>query len=160
MSRARHLRSPIASALLFGGWTLFVWVGRLRNLAAEPGSMLEANRWSLVGSVGFTVLGLAVVGAAIVWWTGRSERPLGPAVLALTGLTVPVWIVRAVDIAAGDHSAGFVAVHLVLAVVSIGLAGAASIGWYRAAATGAGSESDSDLAEPSETAFGYARSDG
>ena len=36
-----------------------------------------------------------------------------------------VWAVRAVDIALGDHSAGFIAVHLLLAAVSGALAAAA-----------------------------------
>ncbi|MGB5760033.1 MAG: hypothetical protein WBM50_24175, partial [Acidimicrobiales bacterium] len=41
----------------FGGWTLFVWGGRLRNLWIEPGGLGAAGRWSLLGAVGFTALG-------------------------------------------------------------------------------------------------------
>ena len=40
---------------------------------------------------------------------------------ALAGWTVAVWIVRTVGIATGDHDAAFIAVHVVLAVVSIAL---------------------------------------
>jgi hypothetical protein len=54
----------------------------------------------------------------------RRER-LGLATLALAGWTVVVWIVRGVDIATGDHSAGFVVVHLALGVISIALAAVA-----------------------------------
>lgn len=122
-------------ALLFGGWTLFVWVGRLRNLAAEPGSVFDASRWSLVGSIAFTVLGLAVLGAAVLRWTGRSGRLLTSAVGALAVVTVGVWVLRAVDIALGDHRIGFIAVHLVLAAVSIGLAVAAVTAIRRAGAS-------------------------
>ncbi len=131
----RALIKVLATALVFGGWTLFVWVGRLRNLAAEPGSILEASRWSLIGSVAFTVLGVAVVAAAVLAFTGISRLALGPAVAALGLLTIGVWALRAVDIAIGDHSIGFIAVHLVLALVSIGLAVAAVVGVGRAGAS-------------------------
>jgi len=125
----------VVTALVFGGWTLFVWVGRLRNLAAEPGSVLDASRWSFIGSLAFTVLGVAVVGAAILALAGISRLALGPVVLALAVLTIGVWALRAVDIAIGDHSIGFIAVHLVLAVLSIGLAVAALVGVRRAGAS-------------------------
>lgn len=135
----------MATALVFGGWTLFVWVGRLRNLAAEPGSVFDASRWSLIGSVAFTVLGVAVVVAAVLVWAGRGRASggraalgrtaLGPAIAALAVLTIGIWALRAVDIAIGDHSIGFIAVHLVLAVVSIGLAVAAMLAVRRARAS-------------------------
>lgn len=130
----RSWRGPervVVTALALGAWTLFVWVGRLRNLAAEPGSIFDASRWSLVGSVAFTVLGLAVAAWALALWSGRANRVLAPAVGALAALTIGVWLLRAVDIAAGDHSVGFIVVHLVLAVVSIGLALAAVAGLRR-----------------------------
>jgi hypothetical protein len=126
----------VAVALVFAAWTLFVWTGRLRNLVAEPGDLLEASRWSLVASVAFTGLGLAVVAAALVRWSGRGADRLAVAVAPLAALTVGVWLVRAVDIALGDHGAGFIAVHLVLAVVSIGLAAAASVSLRRGGAAG------------------------
>ncbi len=124
----------------FGGWTLFVWGGRLRNLWIEPGGLGAAGRWSLLGAVGFTALGGAVVGSWVCARLRRSPRlgrfaPLdrltsavGSAgarrltVLALAALTVAVWSIRAVEIATDDHPVGFIAVHVVLAVVSIGLA--------------------------------------
>jgi hypothetical protein len=43
-------------------------------------------------------------------------------VLALAGWTTVVWAVRATGIATADHDGAFVAVHLVLAAVSIVLA--------------------------------------
>lgn len=130
MFGTRGPSAVVATALVFGGWTLFVWVGRLRNLVAEPGGLLDVSRWSLVGSIAFTVGGAAVVAAALARWRqgplGRAGQLLAPAVLALGALTVVVWLIRAVDIALGDHSIGFIVVHLVLAVVSIGLAAAAA----------------------------------
>lgn len=102
---------------LFIGWTLFVWGGRLRNLAADPGGFSEASQWSLWGSVAFVFLAVANVIALLV----RSSKLSRVVLAALVGLTVGVWLLRAVDIALGDHSIGFIVVHVVLAVVSIGL---------------------------------------
>lgn len=88
------------------------------------------SRWSLVGSIVFCVLGIAV----LALWSAqrrtstpgrRLDRPLLAAVGALAGFTTAVWVVRAIDIAAGDHSIGFIVVHVVLALVSIALAVAA-----------------------------------
>lgn len=88
-------------------WTLFVWLGRVRNaVAAEEGA------GPIVLSATFLALAVAVLATR-----GRRE-----VVLALAGWTVAVWAVRAVDIALlSDHDAGFVAVHLVLAAVSVAL---------------------------------------
>jgi hypothetical protein len=43
-------------------------------------------------------------------------------VLALAAWTTGVWVVRSIGIATADHDGAFIAVHLVLAVISIGLA--------------------------------------
>lgn len=103
---------------LFIGWTLFVWGGRLQNLAADPGGFAEASQWSLWGSVAF--VSLAVVN--VITPLAGSVRLARLALAALAALTIGVWLVRAVDIALGDHSVGFIVVHVVLAMVSIGLA--------------------------------------
>ncbi len=102
---------------LFAGWTLFVWGGRLRNLAADPGGFGEASRWSLWGSVAFVALALLVLVARFT----PVRAVLRPVLACLVLFTTGVWLVRAVDITLGDHSIGFIAVHVVLAVVSIGL---------------------------------------
>lgn len=117
---------------LFAFWTLFVWGGRFRNLAADPGGLSEASRWSLAGAVIFPLLALAVLCLLVVGsgprigLTRNPVRPLMPParalVIVLAGLTAAVWLVRAAAIAVADHSVGFVVVHLVLAAVSIGLA--------------------------------------
>lgn len=104
---------------MFIAWTFFVWGGRLRNLAADPGGFAEASRWSLWGSVAFVSLAVVVV---VLTWLLAPPVAKQVAVLALAILTVGVWAVRAVDIALGDHSVAFIAVHVVLAVVSTGLA--------------------------------------
>ena len=96
-------------------WTLFVWGGRLRNLWLDPGGLAQANRFSLVASMVFVGLAFAVAATLVV---GRAFRPVLMA-LALAG--VGVWLVRGVDIALGGHSVGFVAVHLMLAGVTVAL---------------------------------------
>lgn len=92
--------------MLLGAWTLVVWATRIRNAAGEVGPTLLASS--------FVVLALAV------FVTRGASRPLR----ALAGWTVAVWAIRLVDIALlSEHPAGFVVVHTVLALVSIGLAG-------------------------------------
>ncbi len=103
---------------LFAGWTLFVWGGRLRNLWQEPGPLADVSRWSLAGSIIFSVLGLVVLGL----WLAGGRGPLRAVVAVLAAFTTVIWLIRAVDIAIGDHSVPFIVVHVVLAVVSIALA--------------------------------------
>ncbi len=134
-------------------WTLFVWGGRLRNLAQEPGPIGETSRWSLVGSIAFCLLAALVVVAPTVERSRAGRRGLvRPAVGALGALTIVVWVIRGLDIALGDHSLGFIVVHLILAVVSIGLAVAA----WRVVRL----DALADAGEGDRVEVGYPRSDG
>lgn len=114
------------------GWTLFVWVGRIRNVNADP-EAAGADYWGpMVLSLSFVVL-VAAVG--ITWWLRRRTGATADrgaagryraALWSLAGWTTAVWVVRAGDIAlTSDRGAAFIAVHVVLAVVSIGLSIAA-----------------------------------
>lgn len=100
-------------------WSLFVWGGRLRNLIAEPGGLGDltgGDRWSLAGSLLFGLLAVAtLVTLAVV----RRFTVIPATALAVLGIVV--WAYRAVVILGRDYSAGFLAVHTVLAAVSIGL---------------------------------------
>lgn len=96
-------------------WTLFVWGGRLRNLAADPDGLVGADRSTLALSALFCLLAVMVTVGFVV-------RQAAPVTVVLATVTVVVWLIRGADIALGDHSAGFIAVHLALAAVSIGLA--------------------------------------
>ena len=97
-----------APVLTFACWTVVVWGARIRNAVQD-----DAGAGSIALASSFVVLGLLVVATRGGW------RP----VVALAAWTVAVWVVRAVDITLlSDHDAAFVAVHLVLAVVSVALA--------------------------------------
>ena len=102
------------------GWTLFVWLTRVRNVLGEDGLGTGARLGGLALAASFLVLAGSVLAGA-----GRRPGLLGPATRGLAAWTVVVWVVRGVDIALGDHSAGFVVVHLALGAVSIALAGLA-----------------------------------
>jgi hypothetical protein len=130
--------------LALAAWTLFVWGGRIRNVANDD----QLSGWSLAWRFGlaaaFVVLALALLVAIVrhrAILAGRRRGgplpPVPPEVnrvaisLALAGSAV--WLVRGVDIAAGDHSIGFKVVHLVLAVTTIALS-CLVVGQLRAAA--------------------------
>ena len=121
LAQGRRHRSWLAP-LILALWTLFVWGGRLRNLVtsdlAATDGLAAVNRWSLVGSLIFVSMAIAVLGALSL----KRPRVLSTMGTALVVLTVAVWSFRGIAIAAADHSAGFVAIHTALAVVSIGLA--------------------------------------
>jgi hypothetical protein len=114
----------------FLAWTIFVWgVVRVRNILGDDELsssdrvvplLLSASLW-----VPALVLGVVLVVALV------RRRPLPSAarigVAALGVWTVLIWLVRAYDIAlvgedGQSHEVPFIVVHLVLAVVSVGLA--------------------------------------
>lgn len=107
-------RRPAAIALVL--WTLFVWTTRIGNIWRDA-ALTTGEKWGRTAlAVSFTVL---AVGVAVALW--RRARWQRSAVAALATWTVSAWVVRAVDIAMGDHDTAFVVVHLVLAAVSIAL---------------------------------------
>ena len=108
-------RRPSTIALC--AWTLLVWTTRVGNIWGDD-DLTTAEKWGRTGlAMSFTVLAVAV-GYALY----RRRPWLGRAVTALAGWTIGVWMVRAVGIAAGDHAAAFIIVHVALAVVSAALA--------------------------------------
>jgi hypothetical protein len=98
-------------------WTGLVWTTRIGNIWNDD-ALTDGEKWGRTGlALSFTVLALVVVGALV---TRASWR--GLAVRVLAAWTTAVWVVRAIGIATGDHEAAFIAVHLVLAVISVALA--------------------------------------
>jgi NADH:ubiquinone oxidoreductase subunit K len=86
-------------------WTLFVWVGRIRNVLDG-----DESKAGVIVPVVLVVLALV----ALV------DRRRGLPLLAVA--TVGVWAVRVPLVLVRDHSTGFKIVHVVLALLSIGLA--------------------------------------
>jgi hypothetical protein len=108
-------RLPVTVALC--AWTLLVWTTRIGNIWGDD-DLTDGEKWGRTGlALSFTALVL-VVGYALL----RHTPWRGLAVKVLAGWTVGVWAVRSLGIATGDHDAGFVIVHLVLAAISIALA--------------------------------------
>jgi hypothetical protein len=105
----------------FGVWTLFVWATRI-GTAWNQDDLTGAARAGRLGlALSFTVLGVALLVVA-----GRSRgrvltRAEALVVQGAAAWTTAVWVVRAVGIALADHEGAFIAVHVVLAVVSIAL---------------------------------------
>lgn len=111
-------------------WTLLVWVPRVRNILAddELGGPAQGLRlgWA-------TVFIVFAVGAVVLMRT--TDTAVGRRWLqGFVVWTVGFWSIRGVQIALADHSAGFIAVHTVLAVVSITLG---LLAWPRRAGDGA-----------------------
>ncbi len=109
----------------FLAWTAFVWVGRIRNAVSDPELVGADKAGPLLLAASLLVPAIVLAVAWVGSWRARRTLDRRAAVLlvVLAVWTTALWIVRAVDIAAfGDWGIGFVVVHTVLAVVSIGLA--------------------------------------
>lgn len=113
----------------FVAFTAFVWVQRLVNLAAGDESAVVVS--TALSVVLLALAAATAVGLVAVWRAGWPAPPGWVAGVWRTAaaVTVVVWAVRAVQITVAWRSFGFVAVHVVLAAVSIALA----VGTWRAA---------------------------
>jgi len=111
------VRSPRLPILVLVGWTLFLWVSRLRNVFADDDLSTSGVVWRVVVVVVFVAFAGAVIAALR---TGRP--PLGQTVQALALWTILFWLVRGTAILIDDHEASFKAVHSALMAVSIGAA--------------------------------------
>lgn len=110
------MRSTNLGPWLLVGWTLFVWGTRIRNIVNDTELEGLEQLWRAGLAVALTSLALA--GAAALM-TNTAVRKV---ISILAAVSIAVWVVRAVGIATGDHSIGFIAVHLMLAAVTTGLA--------------------------------------
>jgi hypothetical protein len=123
-------RLPAAPALAL--WSLLVWTTRIRNIWTDD-ELTAGEQWASTAlALSFTVLALWVGWTVLRHTPGRRV-----AVMALATWTIAVWIVRAAGIALADHDGAFIAVHLALAAISIGLA-ALSLRQERAEALSSG----------------------
>lgn len=122
---ARLSSAASSSVLALVLWDWFVWGGRIRNVNADP-TLRGGDYWGpMLLSTSFVLMGAVV---AVLLWQ-RRQHPgsegravaLTVAVRVLAGWTTAVWVVCGDIALGGDHPAAFIVVHVVLAVVSIGL---------------------------------------
>ncbi len=118
----RRVFVPVVSLL---AWTLFVWVGRIRNAVSDPELVGSERLGPILLAASFVVPALVL--AVVLFTSARGARGVGPVlrygVVALAAWTCGVWLVRLADIVfGGDRAVGFIVVHAVLAVVSAVLA--------------------------------------
>lgn len=110
-------------ALVLSAWTLLVWTTRIRNIWTDEDLDTTGQLWRTALALAFTAFAVVTI---VGWWrargSGTSPAWLRAWIRAFAAWTVGVWLVRGLQITAGDHGAAFVAVHTALAVVSIALA--------------------------------------
>jgi hypothetical protein len=109
--------------LAFALWTLFVWAGRVSNVLRDDSLSAGGKAGRLALAASFAVPAVVLVIWRAWHWRSRTASPIAVLATALAAWTVGVWVVRTIEIARHHHDAGFVAVHAVLAVVSVVLAG-------------------------------------
>lgn len=116
--RAGVRRWPVVMG--FGLWTLFVWANRLRNIWDDLLLSTDEKVWYSLIALSFLVLGVAV---AVIGFGLRRYLPSRGDVITigvLAGWTAGVWLARGFEIVTDDANSGaFIAVHLVVAVVSV-----------------------------------------
>jgi hypothetical protein len=107
---------------VFVAWTTYVWVTRITNTWGSDIETTGAKVFSTVLSG--VMLALAVGGVVVLVRTWKRPLTVGAArfLQVYCGVTVVVWVVRAVQIIASDHTVAFKVVHVVLGVISIALA--------------------------------------
>jgi hypothetical protein len=124
----------LTPVLALVAWTLFVWVGRVRNIVDDEALTGWSRIWRLGFALSFVVLGtvagVLALGRLVAGTRAWRSRGLWLVAVSLAAYGALTWLVRGIDIALGNHSVGFKVVHVVLAVVSIGL-GAWVLGWAR-----------------------------
>lgn len=120
---------PMVSVALLVAWTLFVWVGRIRNAMNDPALDNGGRTGPLLLAMSFVIPALVLAVLAVLARPSAggdhmaARGRLRAGVLALAAWTTVVWVVRMADIAfGGDHAIGFIVVHSVLGIISIALA--------------------------------------
>lgn len=99
------------------GFALFVWITRIKNAAGDGAMSHTGKTIAIITSLLFVATAIALVVASLRRFPGARVGAI-----VFGGVSGVYWIARAIIIAARDHSAGFKAVHIVLALISVGLA--------------------------------------
>lgn len=103
-------------------WTVFVWGNRISNAWTSDTESFSAK----VASTGIAVvfIAFALVAAWIIFraWKATLKAWMVGLLCVFAAWTVGVWVVRTTTMLFAEHAVGFKVVHLVLGLVSIGLA--------------------------------------
>jgi uncharacterized membrane-anchored protein len=102
-------------AIVFGSYCVLVWATRIRNALGQDDLSAGGKAVAVGVASAFTVGGIAVLVAAL------RRAQLVAAVRVLAAVTIVYWPIRVVQIVLADHGAAFVAVHVALGVISVGL---------------------------------------
>jgi hypothetical protein len=102
------------SVAALGLWTLFSWVNRLRNITSS-----DESAWWYLPALLFVAGGVLCL---VAFWRGREAYVTPLRTFAVLGSVY--WVVRTVMVWFGDWSGTFKAVHTILAVGFLALAGA------------------------------------
>jgi len=123
----KQLMSRVQWIWVLIGWTVFLWVSRLRNVLNND-ELTSSGRAIRVGVVViFVVLAGLTAGAVRQLRKHGGAGRLGKMPAKIIGLfiawTAGYWLIRGIGILIdGDYSIGFKAVHTVLMTVSLTLA--------------------------------------
>lgn len=116
------MANNLRPALVLSAWTFLVWTTRIRNIWTD-------DELTTSGQIGRTALALVFSGfavAVVAVWLRARRGGMWPGTRSLVRAfalwTTGVWIIRGAQIALADQGAAFIAVHTVLALVSIMLA--------------------------------------
>jgi hypothetical protein len=107
-------------------WTIFVWgIVRVRNIMGDAELTSSERTWPLILAASLWVPAAVLLIVLVV--TVIRKKPFAQAAtvgVAVLGVwTTLVWMVRAFDIAlVSNRELPFILVHLMLAVISVGLA--------------------------------------
>jgi hypothetical protein len=107
-------------AWAIGVWAAIAWGGRIAivfDIGSDPGERLRI-------AVSVLAAVAAVVALAVERWTT-------PVVLVYSGIATIVWVRSVIVVFSEDRSLPFLAVHTVLAVISLLLAGIAAVTVWR-----------------------------
>ena len=101
------------------GWMTFVWITRIRN-AADDATLSSTGRATAYLLSAACLAGAATL--AIVAARRGPERLVVALVIPIVIAHGAIWIIRGTQILLGDRGVPFKVVHLLLGLVSVGLA--------------------------------------
>ena len=111
-------RQAFWAVTVLAGWSLLVWSNRLSNVTDD--AELTGSGQLIRGALALSFMLLSAACLVLVWQATRGARNnVVPFARGLAVWSIVIWVVRGIGIAVADHSVGFIAVHLVLAVLSI-----------------------------------------